>query len=1066
MNRVFASKTYLLVISCLVVVGVFAAGVFSSVGAQAPVLDTDPTPMPETTMGIYDLKIVPLSDGTSGYSIKWRTAFPTKGRIEYVANPGGPDGIGYDVRGADFAGTEHEVIVTMESVEADVPFVIVSDGKRYDNGGAKFQMSASALRAVSEALPKQLCSSCSSSHERAGEIADANGVSDQQVPPIDASSDTLRVSATPMPDALIDLQAMYDPDEASFTVKWKTSRPTTGWIMFGTGATTMERVAYDDRGADVVDTVHSVTVKDTSPSEEYRYTIVLDDQVFDNSGLGFRVGSSLKADALQSDARSVPGAVDESPIGSLASIPSSPSTLQCDPEVYYGVRHCTDNGVSLVVVNLADPHVRVQTVLSRGTNGECNSVNHSGKDPSSNCPGPCYPGETVKSMLERYKTSGAVAAINTDYFGNSPASCYDHGAQGLAVRNGIRLDGLNHGVTGSAALLAYQQPSLGISPANIATIGVPGSQDTINANLGTTYYNTVAGAPIIVQGGQAVNTSCTYPYPGDKCSQTSQSVAGLTSDRRLVLVTAQQNAGAVASYLINNFSVHTALKFDGGGSARLAWLDGAGQAQHFGGTSEDRPVAEALIIFSSPKSSSCLAESPHPYANNYNNTWTLTNPNSSATATRIHFSRIETETNYDYVYVRDASGNQISRFDGNRSDTWSATVPGRTVKVQLTSDGSVTAWGFCVDRIESVSTGYPPATPSNLRATPVDSTRIQLNWTDNSSNESGFKVYDGSTYVTTVGANVTSFTATGLAANSYHCYHIFAYNDYGTSNWTDWACATTPSGSCGGLAESPHPYSNNYNNTWTLTNPNSSATATRIHFSRIETETNYDYVYVRDASGNQISRFDGNRSDTWSATVPGRTVKVQLTSDGSVTAWGFCVDRIESVSTGGATNLARGRPSWATSQESSSYSPSAGNDGNTGTRWSSRLSSTLGDEWWWTDIGGSTYDRVIIRWEAAYAAQHFVGWSDDCNSFSGNWYSLSAPGSYNYQIGSHNARCVGVLMRTRAPRMNNYSLYEFEVYNGAWPSAMAQEAQVQVEEVLPAETPASEEMIQRSTPEQ
>jgi len=31
-------------------------------------------------------------------------------------------------------------------------------------------------------------------------------------------------------------------------------------------------------------------------------------------------------------------------------------------------------------------------------------------------------------------------------------------------------------------------------------------------------------------------------------------------------------------------------------------------------------------------------------------------------------------------------------------------------------------------------------------------------------------------------------------------------------------------------------------------------------------------------------------------------------------------------------------------------------------------------------------------------------------------------------------------MRTRAPRMNNYSFYEFEVYNGVWPSATSIES--------------------------
>jgi hypothetical protein len=79
------------------------------------------------------------------------------------------------------------------------------------------------------------------------------------------------------------------------------------------------------------------------------------------------------------------------------------------------------------------------------------------------------------------------------------------------------------------------------------------------------------------------------------------------------------------------------------------------------------------------------------------------------------------------VYVRDANSNRINRFDGiHASGEWSSTVPGRIVKVQLTSDDGVTAWGFCVDRIETVSAGQPSAAPSNLRAAPIDADGIQL----------------------------------------------------------------------------------------------------------------------------------------------------------------------------------------------------------------------------------------------------------------------------------------------------------------------------------------------------
>ena len=272
----------------------------------------------------------------------------------------------------------------------------------------------------------------------------------------------------------------------------------------------------------------------------------------------------------------------------------SSSSAICDPQIYSGVQHCTDgSGVQYLLIDPRDPHVRFQTVISSRGGVECNSVNHSGpgKDPGSNCYPP-YPLETLSSMLSRYISQGAVAIINTDYFGTDG----DHGAQGLAVRNGIRLDGSVHQVFND---LAYNQPSLAISEDNTLSIGTPVSQEEIESNLAGKYYNTVAGAPLIVSEEQVVNPNCTFPYPGDTCAREAQSAAGITANGQLILVTARMNAPNLAGYLIDNLGVQTALKFDGGGSARLAWLDSNGNIQSWGATGEDRAVAEGLLVFSS-----------------------------------------------------------------------------------------------------------------------------------------------------------------------------------------------------------------------------------------------------------------------------------------------------------------------------------------------------------------------------------------------------------------------------------------------------------------------------------
>jgi PKD repeat protein len=85
-----------------------------------------------------------------------------------------------------------------------------------------------------------------------------------------------------------------------------------------------------------------------------------------------------------------------------------------------------------------------------------------------------------------------------------------------------------------------------------------------------------------------------------------------------------------------------------------------------------------------------------------------------------------------------------------------------------------------------------PAAPSDLQATPISWHQIRLNWQDNSSNETGFTIYDGVT-MTNVAANAISYTFGGLAAGSYHCYRIRAFNDHGSSVWSDdgYACAMT-----------------------------------------------------------------------------------------------------------------------------------------------------------------------------------------------------------------------------------------------------------------------------------
>ena len=112
--------------------------------------------------------------------------------------------------------------------------------------------------------------------------------------------------------------------------------------------------------------------------------------------------------------------------------------------------------------------------------------------------------------------------------------------------------------------------------------------------------------------------------------------------------------------------------------------------------------------------------------------------------------------------------------------------------------------GLQVAEIELIETGQAgtlPNAPSGLNAVATSNASIALSWQDNSSNETGFEIYhsttsgSGFTLLTTCGANITTYTHTGLAASSTHYYRVRAINGQGNSAFTSDVSATTPSGS-------------------------------------------------------------------------------------------------------------------------------------------------------------------------------------------------------------------------------------------------------------------------------
>ncbi len=97
---------------------------------------------------------------------------------------------------------------------------------------------------------------------------------------------------------------------------------------------------------------------------------------------------------------------------------------------------------------------------------------------------------------------------------------------------------------------------------------------------------------------------------------------------------------------------------------------------------------------------------------------------------------------------------------------------------------------------ESFATTTLPA-PSSFLASSYSSSQIDLTWTDNSSNETGFKIEratstcSGFLPIHTTIANATSYSDEGLPQNTAYCYRAYAFNANISSGYSNESSTTT-----------------------------------------------------------------------------------------------------------------------------------------------------------------------------------------------------------------------------------------------------------------------------------
>ncbi len=145
--------------------------------------------------------------------------------------------------------------------------------------------------------------------------------------------------------------------------------------------------------------------------------------------------------------------------------------------------------------------------------------------------------------------------------------------------------------------------------------------------------------------------------------------------------------------------------------------------------------------------------------------------------------------NYDYQTLKYTAGGGTLLWQKSFNGT--ADKNDRVVGVGLTAAGEsivggwTDKWTSGASDYDYYAIKYDPGLinpPTGLTATTISNSEIALAWTDNSSNEDGFKIErkigELGTYsqITTVGASVTTYNNTGLTADTKYYYRVKAYN--------------------------------------------------------------------------------------------------------------------------------------------------------------------------------------------------------------------------------------------------------------------------------------------------
>lgn len=101
-------------------------------------------------------------------------------------------------------------------------------------------------------------------------------------------------------------------------------------------------------------------------------------------------------------------------------------------------------------------------------------------------------------------------------------------------------------------------------------------------------------------------------------------------------------------------------------------------------------------------------ESTHDYSNKWDQTWTVTIPGAEQLVL-VFSDGTFTQDECDFIYVYDGNNAEIGCFTGDQAAGRRVVVSGDTAYVRLTSDGSITGYGFSFSSISGIVLEHPAA---------------------------------------------------------------------------------------------------------------------------------------------------------------------------------------------------------------------------------------------------------------------------------------------------------------------------------------------------------------------